>query len=113
VKLARRDPPGDPSAVDDVVQGLETMAAGAAMVEEVTQRIGAMFEDDIADSKRVLLRSTHKAKGRERERVWGRRDTYRKRPNVEKDPLGYVAVTRAKGALRLASGGVDSQEQAS
>src|SRR5208337_3962261 len=49
-----------------------------------------------ADKSRIVLSTTHKAKGLERDRVWMLSSTYMKRPGVEEKNLAYVAMTRAR-----------------
>ena len=63
-----------------------------------------MFADTKDDAQVILLSSTHKAKGLERERVWVLSDTYMRRPDPEERRLYYVAVTRAKKELVLVEG---------
>lgn len=87
----------------------------AADVADVIDRIERLFSDDKgAGGLRIDLSSTHKAKGRERDRVWLFRDTYMlpKRgrdgewlpPSEEEENLLYVGVTRAKHELVYVDG---------
>ena len=85
-------------AIFDRVDCFDALCSGAASIEDVEAKIRALFSDD-SDENRIVLSSTHKAKGLERDRVWILRDTYRKRPGVEEENLFYVAVTRAKRHL--------------
>lgn len=82
---------------------LRVLSDGAQTVKDVEETIQRLFED--TDSRnRVVLSTTHKAKGLERDRVWVLADTYRRRPGTEEDNLWYVAVTRAKSELYLVNG---------
>jgi len=101
VRLAKKDPPGNTSYVDDMAECIHTIAFGTKSVEEAKGRIDGMFSDEIDDSERVILSTTHKAKGLERDVVWVLRSTYRKRKNLEEENLWYVAITRAKRELYL------------
>jgi superfamily I DNA/RNA helicase len=76
---------------------------GANSVQDVIGRIESMFSDTSNES-RIMLSTTHKAKGLERDRVWMLTATYRKRPGVEEDNLAYVAITRARKVLVLVEG---------
>jgi DNA helicase-2/ATP-dependent DNA helicase PcrA len=105
-KLARLDPPGDPSMVEDIAECISVVSDGATTVAEVEQRLATMFSDDLADDQIVVLSSTHRAKGLERERAFVLVETYRKRPGLAEDNLWYVAVTRAKEELVMVHGKV-------
>jgi superfamily I DNA/RNA helicase len=82
-------------------------------VAEVLSAIERLFSDQKPENA-VILSSTHKAKGLERDRVWLLQDTYlrsrRNRlgvwegPSQEEKNLFYVAVTRAKSELVLVEG---------
>ncbi|WP_438023557.1 3'-5' exonuclease [Sorangium sp. So ce233] len=89
----------DASAVRDEAECLHRLVGGSTSVSAVLARIERLFSDH-SDGARIVLATTHKAKGLERERVWVLKDTY-KRNSVEEDNLWYVAVTRAKRDLRL------------
>lgn len=93
----------DTQAVEDRAECLMTLSDGAVSVADVIARINELFADK-SDGACVMLSTTHKAKGLERERVWLLAGTYRRRPGVEEDNLYYVAVTRAKHTLVLVDG---------
>ncbi len=88
------------TALDDKIACVEALCDGAESIPEVLARCESLFTDD-DDSGKIILTSTHKAKGLERERCFVLRGTYRKRPGLEEDNLYYVAVTRAKKELYL------------
>lgn len=90
----------DPILVIDKAACLETLCEGATSLDEVKDNIKALFNDG-DDSNRVILSSTHKAKGLERNRVFMLTWTYRRGMNREEDNLVYVAITRAKNELFL------------
>lgn len=73
---------------------------GAKSVSEVRARIESLFSDK-DDAARVMLTTTHKAKGLERERCWILSETFRPNRGTEEANLWYVAVTRAKNELYL------------
>lgn len=93
----------DIQPVEDKVGCILSISEGAASVQDVLDRIATLFADT-GESGRVVLSSTHRAKGLERDRVWLLEDTYRRRPGVEEDNLWYVAVTRARKTLVLVEG---------
>ena len=103
-RLAAQDPPGDPDAVNDMAECIRILSEGACSVSDVEARIDDVFADVGDDDKRLILSSTHKAKGLERDRVWMLNDTYRNKATTEEDNLWYVAVTRAKRELYLVTG---------
>ncbi len=93
----------DPEQVNDKVECLINLCEGARDMKEVLSNINDLFSDK-DDSKRVILSSTHKAKGLERDRVFMLSKTYRPGKGIEEDNLTYVAYTRAKRELYLATG---------
>jgi len=90
----------DTSAVEDRANCVLALSDGAPSVADVIGRIETLFEDK-SDQKQIILSTTHKAKGLERDRVWLLKWTYMRRPHVEENNLYYVAVTRAKQSLFL------------
>jgi DNA helicase-2/ATP-dependent DNA helicase PcrA len=93
----------DPSIIEDKVECLQTLCEGARELEDVKRNIAKLFHD--GDEKdRVILSTTHKAKGLERDRVFMLRDTYRPTKGIEEANLTYVAYTRAKKELYLVAG---------
>lgn len=103
-RLAAQDPPGESDNVDDMAECITILSEGAGSIVEVEARINDVFADVADDKDRLILSSTHKAKGLERNRVWMLDETYRNKPSVEEENLWYVAVTRAKRELYLVSG---------
>lgn len=93
----------DTSAVEDKVECLRVLCEGVKSLDEVRNNINKLFEDK-DDRNRVILSSTHKAKGLERERVFMLVDTYRPGKGTEEDNLTYVAITRAKKELYMVRG---------
>lgn len=98
----------DPSVTQDKADCLRTLCEGIRSLQDLKDNIDQLFHDG-DDHNRVILSSTHKAKGLERDRVFMLRDTYRngksaKGNNKEEDNLAYVAITRAKRELFLVSG---------
>ena len=100
-RLAKKD--RDTQATEDRADCLLALSEGAQSTAEVLARIEALFSDT-SEGAKIVLSTTHKAKGLERDRVFLIADTYRKRPGIEEDNLYYVAVTRARKTLRLVAG---------
>lgn len=94
----------DPATLYDKVECLRTLCEGTKTLEEVKDNIDKLFHDG-DDKDRVILSSTHKAKGLERDRVFMLADTYRTGKSQEETNLTYVAYTRAKRELYLVAGG--------
>lgn len=92
----------EPSLVQDKVECLQVLCEGTRTLEEVKDNLDKLFRDG-DDNDRVILSTTHKAKGLERNRVFMLRDTYKPLKNIEEANLTYVAYTRAKKELYLAS----------
>lgn len=120
-EIARLDKLGrDVSIVIDTADCLQAISEDAVDVEELLGKIDRAFEDDAGgDRNKIVLSSTHRAKGLERDRVWMLRDTYlrgRRRgggehgevyydpPGEEENNIYYVAVTRARRELILVRG---------
>jgi superfamily I DNA/RNA helicase len=108
--------------IQDQVATLLAIAEGASAVHEIKSRLVSLFQDTGADSKpAVVLSTTHKAKGLEWHKVYMLTSTFnRKRPaNAapqspeaaaaqarEEANIYYVALTRSKMTLVLASGDI-------
>jgi DNA helicase-2/ATP-dependent DNA helicase PcrA len=88
--------------LQDKMECLRTLCEGAKDLADVKNNIARLFHDG-NDYDRVILSTTHKAKGLERSRVFMLADTYRPGKNTEEDNLTYVAYTRAKSELYLVS----------
>lgn len=93
----------DTQSVEDRAECILVISEGANTVADVINRIESLFADK-DDSSRIVLSTTHKAKGMERDTVWVLQSTYRRKPDVEEDNLYYVAVTRARKNLILVHG---------
>jgi DNA helicase-2/ATP-dependent DNA helicase PcrA len=93
----------DTQAIEDKAACILALSEGSETVKDVLDRIESLFSDT-ADESRIVLSTTHKAKGLERDRVWMLSATYMKRPGIEESCLYYVAVTRAKRVLVLVDG---------
>lgn len=90
----------DTAQLEDKVECLIALCDGADSVNAVKDNIEKLFHDG-DDTNRVILSSTHKAKGMERDRVFILNKTYRPGKSVEEDNLVYVAQTRARKELYL------------
>ena len=115
-KLSRRVPVREAAieAVEDKVACLEALASDCTRVESLYTRCETLFTD-ASSEPRIEFTSTHKAKGRERNRVFLLSDTFcrarkdRKtgewmEPSEEEFNLLYVAITRAKSELVYVEG---------
>lgn len=101
----------DPSGVTDLAETLLVITEGCATVDNVRGKIERLFTDDAPSSRRIVLSSTHKFKGLERERVWLLRSTYARprvgrdgteySPKQEENNLLYVGISRARTILNL------------
>jgi len=86
-------------AVKDKADVFRILSENKKSVDDVLKGIDSIFSNFTSD-KMVVLSSTHKAKGLERDRVFMLEDTYK--PNsksVEEKNLWYVAVSRSKNEL--------------
>jgi DNA helicase-2/ATP-dependent DNA helicase PcrA len=93
----------DTQPVEDRAACLLELSDGASSVDVVIERIDQLFADR-ATHDVIVLSSTHKAKGLERDRVWMLVGTYLRRPGQEEQNLYYVAATRARRTLHLVEG---------
>jgi len=92
----------DTTATIDKAECLLNLCEGTLTIKDLKETIEKLF-DDVDDNNKVILSTTHKAKGLERDRVFVLVNTYRYGPGVtgEEANLWYVAVTRAKKELYL------------
>lgn len=87
----------------DKAECLLNLCEGTLTIKDLKETIEKLF-NDVNDSAKVILSTTHKAKGLERDRVFVLVNTYRKSgTGGEEDNLWYVAITRAKKELYLVS----------
>ena len=95
----------DATVIQDKVGCLEVLCEGAGSLNEVRENIDKLFRDG-DDKNRVILSTTHKAKGLERDRVFMLEGTYRRGKDLrEETNLVYVAWTRARNELYLVTKG--------
>ena len=94
----------DSSIVQDKVECLETLCRSSIhnSTSTLIKDIKALFHDG-KPTDRVMLSTTHKAKGLERDRVFLLQNTYKPGKNQEENNLYYVGITRAKRELYLVS----------
>ena len=97
-RLEERD--RDTSIVKDKAECLEVICEGCKSLDDVMFQIDKLFHDG-DDYQRVILSTTHKAKGLERDRVFLLRNTYNPGRSKEEINLMYVAITRSKKELYL------------
>jgi DNA helicase-2/ATP-dependent DNA helicase PcrA len=85
----------------DKAECLLNLCEGTLTIKDLKETIEKLF-NDVDDNNKVILSTTHRAKGLERDRVFLLVNTYRKSGlGGEEDNLWYVAVTRAKKELYL------------
>lgn len=84
--------------IGDKAECLIALCDGAVDLSEVRKRIEVLFHKG-DDKTRIMLGTTHKMKGLERDRVWLIRSTYRPQQGGEEANLFYVAQTRAISEL--------------
>lgn len=96
----------DSGHVTDTAECIYALAEDAATVNEIKVKIERLFSDVSGGNghDKIVLSTTHKAKGLERDRVFLLRNTYMKWPGDEEENLFYVAITRAKKELYLVAG---------
>lgn len=86
-------------AVHDQAEMLVSLTDGARSVDEVIERIDALFTDDgLGQAGVITCSSVHRAKGLEADRVFVLWDTLKDHSQEEKN-IRYVAITRAKHTL--------------
>lgn len=93
-------------SVEDRALTIEALAEGSRSVSDVVASIDSLFTD-VSDQDRIMLSTTHRAKGLERDRVFLIAPTYAYYRNMNRDietaveekNLWYVATTRAKNSL--------------
>lgn len=92
----------DTMVCDDKAECLLNLCEGTLTIKDLKENIEKLF-NDVDDNNKVILSTTHKAKGLERDRVFMLVSTYRYGPGVtgEEANLYYVAVTRSKNELYL------------
>lgn len=91
----------DTTVAIDKAECLLNLCEGTLTIKDLKEQIDRLF-NDVDDASKVILSTTHKAKGLERDRVFVLVGTYRKSgAGGEEDNLWYVAVTRAKKELYL------------
>lgn len=85
----------------DKAECLLNLCEGTLTIKDLKETIEKLF-NDVADNAKVILSTTHKAKGLERDRVFVLFNTYRHTgAGGEEDNLFYVAITRSKSELYL------------
>jgi len=99
----------------DKAECFSNLCENATTIDELKKTIEKLF-NDIDDTKKVVLSTTHKSKGDERENVFVLRDSFRiwvyantdisnlKDPKLKEEyNVVYVALTRAKDKLYIVS----------
>ena len=84
--------------IADQAETLRAFAETSKSVTEMTSKISDMFQETVGGKKDyIVCSSVHKAKGQERQRVWGLVDTLMNgRGDPEEDNIAYVMYSRAQ-----------------
>jgi superfamily I DNA/RNA helicase len=101
----------NPATVEAKIEALRDQAAmlveladGAASVNDIANRIDALFTDDgLGQAGVITCSSVHRSKGLEANRVFVLAETIR-RTTIEEQNIAYVAITRAKSTLVWVAG---------
>lgn len=92
--------------IQDKAMCIIALCQSVDSISDLNERVDRLF-NDVAKSGSVVLSSTHRAKGSERDRVWLLHDTYpytwgsSRSDEDEERNLYYVAVTRAINKLHI------------
>ncbi|MDE2099275.1 MAG: ATP-dependent helicase [Patescibacteria group bacterium] len=84
--------------VEDQIETLHALGDRAETTDEVNATLGRIFSDE-TPWRTVTCSTVHRAKGLESKQVWILTDTF-KWDGQEEDNLKYVAITRAKEAVK-------------
>lgn len=87
----------DTSIIKDKAECLYALVEAVNSIEELKTQLGRLFSD-VDDNNKIILSTTHRAKGLERDIVFMLTSTYRYTDQEEKN-LQYVAITRSKDKL--------------
>lgn len=105
VRLTRAGRDAQLQALEDKVESIHALAVGCTSISEVLLKIDQVFTDD--DRPGVTFATAHRSKGLETDDVWILCPELMPFPKAKKDwqvrqemNLKYVAITRAKRALR-------------
>jgi superfamily I DNA/RNA helicase len=104
-KLLAKNKDASPDNINDECDCLLAFAENSISVNEVVANITKLYSDisKIGVSAAIVLSTTHKAKGLERDNIFILRDTYKPNKDQEETNLYYVAITRAIHKLYLIS----------
>ena len=112
-RLDKKIPPGDTQAVEDKADTLLALSEHSASITDLLEQIDTLFtkKDEKAgekiDMNKIILSTTHRAKGLERDRVFVLESTFGHNgrngapASQEEKNLFYVAITRARETLYL------------
>lgn len=99
-----------PANMDAMIENIQDRAAcmlalaeGCYDLPSMLVKISELFTDE-AEENIIILGTTHKLKGLERDTVWMLHSTFKPGSDVEEDNLFYVAATRAKRRLNVVHG---------
>lgn len=110
IRLQKKDADASTQLVDDKADTVLALSEHCKSIPELLGQIETLFAEEEKKSSglnKIILSTTHKAKGLERERVFVLESTFRREsrngqsPSVEESNLYYVAITRARESLFL------------
>ena len=87
--------------IRDQYDTIIALTEGLATVQELSDRVASLFQDDAPRHEVVVLSSVHRAKGLEAERVFLIESSFIQSNHIEEKNIRYVAVTRSKNTLVL------------
>jgi superfamily I DNA/RNA helicase len=90
-------------SLEDQMQALAILIARSASIDDLLQRIDALFGDET--KQMLMLMTVHKAKGLEFDRVFVLDAPIRRGDPEQERNIRYVAATRAKLELTYITGG--------
>jgi superfamily I DNA/RNA helicase len=100
--------------IEDQAATLSVLAQGATSIRELEARVQEMFQETTGGKMDVIVcSSVHKAKGLERNRVFGLVDTLYpggRKDSIEEQNIHYVMLTRAKQTFVAVAGFNDKKK---
>lgn len=93
----------DTTIITDKIECFHALAESVDNLADLKSYLDRLFSD-VDDYRKVILSTTHRAKGLERDVVFMLSGTYRYSDDQEERNLRYVAITRAKKELYFVKG---------
>lgn len=96
--------------IEDRAACMTALAEGCYDLPSMLVKISELFTDE-AEENIIVLGTTHKLKGLERDTVWMLHSTFKPGTDVEEDNLFYVACSRARKTLHIVKGQLRGNKQ--